>query len=752
MKKRPLGVLCLMVILLLGLATAIQPVTRSSNDIYEGDKVTVTGRIYKKESITQSSGEVWVLYLKKLSEASPPGEGAVCYLKGEQEEPLIGSIVRLEGVYKSFESPSNPGQFDAYSYYQISGISYRLNQAVIQEQSTKYSIWGETLYRIKSFWSERLSGCLPEKEGALMKTILLGEKGGLDKELKALYQRNGIAHILAISGLHVSMLGMGLYRLLRRCGIPMKGAAALAAGALAVYGMMTGFSVSALRAILMFSFRMLAVMTERTCDRITSLAAAAVIILIGQPYYLWQSGFVFSFGCVLGLCMLTPALTQDKRGLLEEGGKPVFRIVRALLSALSMAVITLPVYLWYYYQFPVWSVLLNLMVIPLMSYLMAAGLLLLAASVLCPPAVLPLAMMIKGICRIYELLCGMGDQLPMQLLNLGRPDRWQMIVYLGVLCLVVLMKKKLALPIRWLLTMAAVLILSVRPFSGLELTVLDVGQGDSIFIKAEEGYCFLVDGGSSSVSNVGEYRIMPFLKYKGVRKLNAVFVTHPDQDHCNGIEELLVQGRLNGIRVEQLILPDIGEEARDEAYMELVHTAEQEGISVAYISRGQCFSKEQLTLTCLHPEAGYEVQDANAYSMVLELGYGNFSALLTGDLEGEGEEDFLSYMKGSQAEQSMSEQSRTGQDQSKQSRIGGFTVLKVAHHGSKYSTDMDFLEWAQPYLSVISCGTNSYGHPAAETLERLAACGSEVLITKEDGAVTVHVDEGHITIKQYRNF
>lgn len=732
MNKRPLGILCLMVILLLGLAVTLQPVSRPEYDSYEGEWVSVTGRVCKKEIIMQRDKAVMVLYLEKLKGLSPPGDGAVCYLKEEQTEPPIGSTVMLEGRYKSFESPSNPGQFDAYSYYLISGISYRLNQAVIQEQSTKYSVWREKLYRMKRFWSEKLSLCLPGQEGALMKTILLGEKGELDKELKALYQRNGIAHILAISGLHVSMLGMGLYRLLRRSGIPMKVSAGLAAGVLVVYGIMTGFSVSALRAILMFSFRMLAVVTERTYDRITALAAAAVILLIGQPYYLLQSGFIFSFGCVLGLSVLTPALTQDRKGLLEEGKSFVFRIVKALLSAFSMAVITLPVYLWYYYQFPVWSVLLNLIVIPMMSYLMAAGLLLLAASVLCPPLVLPLAMMIKGICRIYEFICGVGDQLPMQLINFGRPENWQIIVYLAVLLLVIFMKKKLALLVRWLLAAAAIGILCVRPFAGLELTVLDVGQGDSIFIKSAEGYCFLVDGGSSSVSSVGEYRLIPFLKYKGVSYLDAVFVTHPDQDHCNGIKELLAQGRENGIQVGQLFLPDIGEEAKDEAYKELIYTAEQEETPVAYISRGQRFAKGKLELTCLHPQKGDAVEDANAYSMVLGLDYGSFSALLTGDLEGDGEKEFLSYVKVCGYEQNQSGE--------------GFTLLKVAHHGSKYSTDESFLEWTKPCFSVISSGANNYGHPAAETMERLDACGSQVLLTKEGGAVIIHVDKERITI------
>jgi len=738
-KKRPLGIVCLMVILLLGFATALQPVSPAQRDIDEGERVSVSGRVYRKETIAQSSGTVQVLYLNNLSEASPSGDGAICYLKEGQSEPHMGSTVRLEGIYRSFETPSNPGQFDAYSYYQISGISYCLNQAVIQEQSIKYSILGETLYRFKGFCSQKLSMCLPEKEGALMKTILLGEKGELDRELKALYQRNGIAHILAISGLHVSLLGMGLYRLLRKCGVPMKAAAVLAGVVIALYGMMTGFSVSAFRAILMFSLRMLAVVTERTYDRITALAAAAVIILIGQPYYFWQSGFVFSFGCVLGLGTLTPALIQDKKGLMEQDGKAVWRVARGLLSACSMGIVTLPVYLWYYYQFPLWSILLNLIVIPLMSYLMAAGLLMLMVSVLWMPAVCPFAVMIRGICRIYELACGCLDKLPLQLVNLGRPKVWQLVVYLAALLLIVFMNKRLALPIKWMIAGMAVILLCVRPFSGLELAFLDVGQGDGIFIRTEEGYCFLVDGGSSSVSSVGEYRIIPFLKYKGVRKLNAVFVTHPDQDHCNGVKELLEHGRENGILVEQIFLPDISEGSKDEAYKELVSAAEWRGIPVSYISRGQCFSEGRLTLVCLHPEKDCKTENTNAYSMVLGLAYENFSALLTGDLEEEGEKKLLSFVEESIREEGPKE--KYWQD-------GGFTVLKVAHHGSKYSTDDAFLRWAKPRLSVISCGDNSYGHPAAQTLKRLADCGSGVLSTREEGAVMIHVDRGRITIRQ----
>ncbi|MDE7007530.1 MAG: competence protein ComEC family protein, partial [Lachnospiraceae bacterium] len=300
MRKRPLASACLLLILFFYLAVSLLPF--SPGDQYEGEKrkVKVTGKVYQKEVKQQAGQMVQVLYLKNLSGDSPPGKGALCYLKSGQAEPEMGSIVTVEGSYREFETASNPGQFDSSTYYLISGISYRLSQAMILEKTVGYSKAGEDLYRFKTFLSRKLSENLPEKESALMKTILLGEKGELDREVKELYQRNGIAHILAISGLHVSMLGMGLYHVFRKCGVPMKASALAAAILLLVYGMMTGFSVSALRAILMFFLHMLAVMLERTYDMMTALSVAAVALLIGQPLYLEYSGFVFSFGCVLG--------------------------------------------------------------------------------------------------------------------------------------------------------------------------------------------------------------------------------------------------------------------------------------------------------------------------------------------------------------------------------------------------------------------------------------------------------------------
>ncbi len=793
MKRRPLATACLLVCLLLGLPVLFFKEPDEACQMEERE-IRLTGKITQKETKKQDYGETVTVCLSDLSYEELGGR-LLCYLAEGQREPKLGSYVEIEGRLKCFERASNPGQFDAALYYQISGISYRLDQAKITKTTTEYNRIGETLWQIRKHLSGILSLRLPEKEAALMQTILLGEKGSLDSEIKELYQRSGIAHILAISGLHVSVLGMGLYRLLRKIGVPVKGAALLSMLLLLFYGAMTGFSVSAMRAILMFGLRMLGEMLQRTYDMLTAIAAAAALLLAGQPLFLKSASFVFSFGCVLGLCVVHPALTmpaavpqQPKRRIKWQ------EILQRLLAPPAMMAVTLPMYLWFYYQIPPYSMLLNLLVIPLMSYLMAAGLLLLLVNPLPLPLWRIAAALIVGVFRIYERACRICEGLPGAVLNLGKPAAWQLLVYLACLLAVILIRHRQSLWKRWLMMAGAVLILLVRPADRLEITFLDVGQGDCIYVELPGKEKFLVDGGSSSVGSVGKYRILPFLKAKGVRYLEAVFVTHPDEDHCNGIQELLSQGKQQGIRIGCLILPDIGESSKGQGYRELEKTASEAGISLQYISRGQYIQGKDALLECLHPVSGFESTDANAYSIVLRFTSGSFTALLTGDLEGSGEQALLEELS---ARREISENQGTGSmavgpadnmagsmtdnmaggpadnmtgslaDNMKDSLTGnmagsltdnmaggpaGITLLKVAHHGSKNSTSEEFLQMINPAIAVISCGKNNrYGHPHEETLERLSEADISWFCTKDYGAITVSVDaKGRVVVKGYR--
>lgn len=734
MIKRPLGLGCLAVTVFLCFYVNLADAPYIDYSQYQGKKVVVTGKVYKKETVMQAGALASVLYLDMRDSTDkentgPLGKKAICYLKADQPEAEMGSRIRLEGKLSCFERGSNPGQFDAYSYYQISGISYRINQAEIQAKTITYNKFTHALYRLRVFLADKIKAGLDEEAASLMQTILLGEKGGLDKDLKALYQRNGIAHILAISGLHVSVLGMGLYKLLRKCGIPMKTSAGGAAIVMILYGMMTGFSVSALRAVLMFVIHMAAILLERTYDMLTAAAVSAALLLLQQPRFLFHSGFVFSFGCVLGIGLLMPLLT--------EAVKNKSFIIRSIAGGLGMSIITLPIYLWFYYQYPVYSVFLNLLILPIMSFLMAAGIGMILCQIFFPQLAVFFAVFIEGVFGLIKALLNICEQLPGMLFTTGRPEKWRIMGYLLIVLFLAAAGKKLKPAVRWCVIVPAVLLLlfpEQKLFSKqVEITFLDVGQGDSIFIAGEKGNYYLIDGGSLSVSGVGKNRIIPFLKYRGASRLRTVFITHPDADHCNGIKELIEAGKEQGIKTENLILPDIGRKAKDPAYVELEQLAKAAGISVSYMSRGQQLEDGGLTLTCLHPAKGDMALDANEYSLVMKADYGHFQAILTGDVEGGGEEEMMRYLK-------------------KQEKEKSCTVLKAAHHGSAYSTPDDFLDLTDPAYAVISCGrNNSYGHPHAELLTRLKKCNANILITYETGAVTFKTDGKKVIVKKFLN-
>ena len=937
MRKRPLSVGCLVVVILICIATSLSRKEPWNCPELEGQTVIVQGRVYQKEVKPQGGQDKTVVYLKQVSfagdnpvedqsvvqEETAEGqllvqkeaaerqllvqeeaaekqllvqgkcaekpadtkatENILCYLREGVPEPEIGSLVILKGTLKNFQQPTNPGQFNAPFYYQILRISFRLNQAEIQVKSDKFYKISEGLYQLRRKAGSKMDALLPEQEASVMKTMLLGEKGILDEEIKGLYQRNGIAHILAISGLHISMIGMGLYQLLRRAGLKIRLSAILASMVIVLYGMMTGFAVSAIRAIAMFLLQMLAQILGRTYDRITALAVAAVLVLVEQPLYLFHSGFQFSFLCVLGISLILPVLGNVRKG-------------KKLFEGIALMAVTLPVYLGVFYQIPVYSMFLNFIVLPMMSILMGAGIAMILAAFLCTPLGIPAAWLITGILMVYERLGLFTEQLPYHYWTPGCPAKWQLAVYVAILIIIAALgrtKRKAVLYQRdcihkdcihrrggcakgilqgdmrrhevlqyemsqyegsqhgmaqhnipryevsqyeipqyersqheipnkrirriachggkwistygipvgicWGFLLLGVVILTWRFRPELQVTFLDVGQGDCIFLQTENGDSYLTDGGSSSVSKVGKYRMIPFLKYQGASQIKAVFVSHADSDHCNGIAELLEQAELEGIRVENLVLTDLADECCSEGYEELVELAGQNGITVQFLHEGQQLQDGELLFQCLYPSKGYRAEDLNETSMVLLVTYREFSMLLTGDVQGAGEEHLTQELQDwrepgvtqmqdviriSGEEESMEEQSiederieeqsieeQSIEEQSienerieeqieekrSQNKMGAnhaeteLTVLKVAHHGSKNSTSEDFLKAANPKLAIISCGEgNRYGHPHEETLERLEKADVLWFCTKDYGAITVKVDgKSHVEVRGY---
>ena len=273
----------------------------------------------------------------------------------------------------------------------------------------------------------------------------------------------------------------------------------------------------------------------------------------------------------------------------------------------------------------------------------------------------------------------------------------------------------------------ACVLLFYRPRETFSITALDVGQGDALVVESGR-FLMLNDGGSSSASAIGEKRILPYLKQRGIAALDAVVVTHPDADHTNGILELLelIGEQKTALRIRHLFLPVWMKGSEKEN--PFILAAQKAGIMVEYLKKGDEIRAGELTVSVLHPGAGEDYTgEENAGSVVLQLSCGACRALLTGDLEGSGEEEVLGAAERCQ-------------------------ILKVAHHGSRKSTSEAFLHRIQPQLSLISCAwPGRYGHPHRELLERLRACKSHIYGTPVDGAVTVQLKRDRLAVHGYRS-
>ena len=658
-----------------------------------------------------------MVYLKQ--EASYTCEYVIVHCT-DNKEYKIGNEITVYGEILKFSEPTNPGQFNEKDYNLFENIDYKMQADKIIISNSDYSVIKEQLYQFKQNLIKIYGSILPEKEAGTIIAMVLGDKYLLDDDVNELYKKNGISHILSISGLHVSLIGMFVYKLLKKFNLPFNVVIITSIGFLYCYGILTNFSISTVRAIIMMALMMIGEIFGKTYDMISSISLSALVILLTNPFQLFQAGFLLSYGAVIGIALLVPAFVR----LFPTKNSTI----NGFFVSISAQLMTAPLILHFFYQLPIYSVFINMIILPLSSALMLTSLIAGLSGLISHN----LAILIVGganyILKFYQWVCTWGKNLPGNTLTVGIPNKINVVLYiiliLMFICLVEKYCKKRTLLI---LPLAIIILIFPRRYNGLEITMIDVGQGDGIYIRNATGTSYLIDGGSSDVKNVGKYRIEPFLLSKGIDNIDYAIITHGDSDHINGLMELIKMG---DIKVRNIILPEIKE--KDEGYLMVENLAKDSHIPISYISTMDYIKEGKLMLNCLHPSKNYEYTDPNSYSTVLSLSFGELDMLLTGDLDDRGEEELISLFE------------------QNPSILKEYEILKVAHHGSKNSTFKPFLQLIKPDISLISCGKdNRYGHPHMELLERLDEAGSEMFITFESGAITIKTDGKRIRIEEF---
>lgn len=568
--------------------------------------------------------------------------------------------------------------------------------------------------RVKRWAVARLAAVLPEGSAALLAGLLLGERGALPREMDDAFRRAGVYHVLAVSGFNVALVSASIFAALSMVGVSRGVTAAVAAAALVGFALVVGAQASVLRATLMGLLLLGGIVLERESQLPNALALAALALLVWRPGDLGDPGFQLSFAATAGIVYLAAPVGAA----LARLGCPARMAAAVAVSAVAQGAV-LPVMAAHFNQLSPVGLVANLLVVPLAGAATTVGLFGLAAAAVSDLAGSLALNLAWALVVLLRLAVWLAAAVPGALVHIPAPGAPAMAAWLLAGALAVSVDR------RWARRAAGILLVAglaaaawpwLSPGDGrLRVTVLDVGQGDAIFVEVPAGPRLLVDGGPGGGArfDVGERVVAPYLWNRGAMRLDVVAATHADADHSGGLAAVL----------RQFTVREVWENGRwGSGHEDVVAALERSGAARRILSAGQRIRLGEALVTVLNPPGPGGPEPAttgeNDRSLVLRLDWRGVAILLTGDLTQAGEEALLADRAPLAA-----------------------TVLKVAHHGSRTSTAEDLVNASRPLLAVVSVGArNPFGHPAPEVLARLGRAGARVYRTDRDGAIIVETD------------
>ena len=702
------------------------------------------------------------------------------YEKDSEKHIHVGEGYRINAVVGDIAGPTNPGEFDFRSYCLGRGIRRSLKIESMTRDKSCDSKLRRGLARIRDRLSDSIYRLFPDRYAGILAAMLLGDRSGLDNDMRKLYQVNGIAHILAISSLHMAFFASVITYLLRLLGLKGRVRALLSIAGLFLYGMMTGFSEAAVRAFIMITAVFLAELFGRTADKPTSMVTALLVMMIVNPDSVVSSGFQMSYAAAAGLIcseLVYSAIYENERfRSMKKFIRKRYKVfMMGLISSVTLNAFLLPLVIKGYYEVPLYSMAVNFIIIPLLFIAVAFGF---AAAVLGLHELFMIPARIAAfpaemVLRFYEWICRLFMKLPLARINTGAGRVYHYSVYIILLAVVVMFfgkrrrrkakengsadkirKREKKYCIGYILTcfvLEAVFLISVSLTNGRRsfAVILDVGQGSASFVHTAEGVNIIYDGGSSSKKENGRKVIAPALKYFGISDIDVVFLSHSDEDHINGLIYLFEESELEGFEIErlcvsQMSLNDInldGSEnnivnsdnntVTDERLNRLISAAERIGCEVIYVSAGDVIEAEDVKMEVLYPfedegalnsnsgKICERTTNKNESSLVMRLTCHEKTILFPGDIGNESEEEIVK----------------------KEALLTDSDILICPHHGSKYSSSDVFIRTVSPETVIISCGRNNlYGHPAPEIIERYETEGVDIKRTDQDGAVVIDLE------------
>ncbi|MDD2483764.1 MAG: DNA internalization-related competence protein ComEC/Rec2 [Eubacteriales bacterium] len=721
---------------------------------YNNSEVTVFGRVLRvEEKESNLSLEVKIDLCETGSEKKKCGETLLLKLyaidgdniggKGKDWrgiQSLVGKEICTRGVVSLPSSARNPGLFDYKLYLKTKGIHVILTPKVPTIQIlSQGNVAATRLAELKQHFSNCLGQEMTKDARGLLLGMLFGDKTLLDEELTDAFRTNGTAHILAVSGIHVGIIYLCIRRLFQKRKTALT--SLLTAIFLIFYAALSAFSPSVVRAVFMILLHLLS--EHRFCryDFTCSIAFSAFVLLLLNPYRLFNAGFQLSYLAVFTMAFLIP-LVLSKVELLSCYCRyeKLYAGLKFFAPAMVIQVGMIPVTAYLFQTISLSAFFVNIPVIALASVIIPLGLLLLVLSFLGGFLFSFVATATELLLELMAFLNRTTAGFDAASLTVVAPSLVFLFLYYGILFFgsselfwswirEKQVKKNIAV-VSFLLCLAL-----VAPFffgvqgNKADIVFVDVGQGDCIHVKTPNGKNILIDSGGSMNYDVGKNILKPYLLKNGVPRIDLALVTHLHQDHYEGLVSLCHE-----LPVEVLAVYEGYQYEEAEIKNETGLSSDQ----LLYLKKGDHISIEKgISIDILYPEKKGEENyllmqegDENDMTLVIRLNYEKVSVLLTGDLGFSGEAELLKLYSGGNSKKIES------------------AILKIGHHGSKYSSGDAFLDMVKPKVAVIQVGEkNNFGHPSPDVIDKLGKKDIMIKRTDLDGAILLDVNEGDVRIR-----